>query len=257
MNFNFIVGEEYQRKDVFRIIGIPESTKGGNWDTGYNKYGDDWFIFCNVGKPGRTGHDYNNKFDGMDLIWYGKTRSKLEHSTIQSLLNPSGKIYIFVREDNQNPFTYVGAGRAKAFDDTVPVKIVWEFSDEDEVRSEVLPEEVHMPQKFFEGATRQISVNVYERNPLARKKCIEHYGSTCNVCGVDFSKMYGEIGKGFIHVHHLKALSEIAIEYELDPIKDLRPVCPNCHAMLHRRKPPFTVEELKALITSLASAKSS
>jgi 5-methylcytosine-specific restriction protein A len=57
--------------------------------------------------------------------------------------------------------------------------------------------------------------------------------------------MYGEIGKGFIHVHHLKPVSEINGEYEVDPIEHLVPVCPNCHAMLHSQHPPLTIEELK------------
>lgn len=56
------------------------------------------------------------------------------------------------------------------------------------------------------------------------------------------------IGEGFINVHHLKSLSEISQEYALDPIKDLRPVCPNCHAMLHRNKPAYTIEQLKDII---------
>ena len=72
---------------------------------------------------------------------------------------------------------------------------------------------------------------------IARKKCIEHYGAKCAVsnCGFDFEKLYGDIGKGFIHVHHLTQLSDIGQGYEVDPIKDLRPVCPNCHAMLHQK----------------------
>jgi 5-methylcytosine-specific restriction protein A len=40
-------------------------------------------------------------------------------------------------------------------------------------------------------------------------------------------------------------VADIKGKYEVDPIKHLRPVCPNCHAMLHRQEPPFTIEELK------------
>ncbi|MFM6356828.1 MAG: HNH endonuclease, partial [Planktothrix sp.] len=80
------------------------------------------------------------------------------------------------------------------------------------------------------------------------KKCIEYYGTNCYVCGFDFENVFGEIGKDFIHVHHLIPLSEINQEYEVDPIKDLRPVCPNCHAMIHRKNPPFTIEEIKNLL---------
>lgn len=109
-------------------------------------------------------------------------------------------------------------------------------------------EEIDSGQKFFEGATKQVSINVYERDPQARIVCIQHYGIQCSVCGFDFEKVYGELGEGFIHVHHLKSISEIGKKYEVDPIKDLRPVCPNCHAMIHKRKPAYTIEELKTII---------
>ncbi len=99
-----------------------------------------------------------------------------------------------------------------------------------------------------EGAKKEIIVNTYERNPEARKKCIEKYGYICCVCEFDFEKKYGEIGKGFIHVHHLKSLSEIKEEYIINPVEDLRPVCPNCHAMLHKRNPPYSIEEGKKFI---------
>jgi len=88
--------------------------------------------------------------------------------------------------------------------------------------------------KYFEGATKKISVNCYERSPYARKKCIEYYGTKCIVCDFDFEKVYGEIGKAFIHVHHIVPLAEIKSSYIVDPTRDLRPVCANCHAMIHR-----------------------
>ena len=90
-----------------------------------------------------------------------------------------------------------------------------------------------------------MTVNSYERNPKARAKCIENYGCKCQCCGLDFEDRYGEIGKGFIHVHHLKLISEIGNKYEVDPIKDLIPLCPNCHAMIHKKNPPFSIDELK------------
>ncbi|WP_312922129.1 HNH endonuclease [Empedobacter brevis] len=99
-----------------------------------------------------------------------------------------------------------------------------------------------------EGLTKQIVVNIYERNPIARKKCIELHGAVCSVCNFNFEEKYGEIGKGFIHVHHVRELSSIKKEYEIDYKTDLAPVCPNCHAMLHKRKPAYTIEELKNII---------
>jgi len=110
----------------------------------------------------------------------------------------------------------------------------------------VYPDEVDKLEPLFEGIKKTVIVNSYERNPIARTKCIEHYGAQCVVCNFNFEKEYGDIGKGFIHVHHLTQLSEIEQGYEVDPINDLCPVCPNCHSMLHRKKPPLTIEQLKS-----------
>jgi 5-methylcytosine-specific restriction protein A len=99
--------------------------------------------------------------------------------------------------------------------------------------------------KLFEGAKRTITVNSYERNSQARKICIQKFGTSCFVCKFDFEKEYGEVGKGFIHVHHLTPIAEIGESYEIDPMTDLRPVCPNCHSMLHREKDTMTIDELK------------
>ncbi len=111
-----------------------------------------------------------------------------------------------------------------------------------------LPEEVEETKTIYEGAVRQVSVNAYERSPEARRKCIAHYGTICFVCGFDFAKSYGEVGRGFVHVHHLRQLSEVGEEYQIDPIRDLRPVCPNCHAIIHRRKPAYTIEEVRSFL---------
>lgn len=112
----------------------------------------------------------------------------------------------------------------------------------------LLPEEVEEAEAIYEGTVRHISVNAYERSPEARRKCIAHYGTKCFVCGFDFAITYGEAGKDYIHIHHLRQLSEIGERYQVDPIRDLRPVCPNCHAIVHRRKPAYSLEEVKAFL---------
>ena len=123
---------------------------------------------------------------------------------------------------------------------------IWEYSFSEELfANEITSEDIS---KLTEGSTKKITVNAYERNPKARVECIPHYGLDCHCCGFNFLKTYGEIGQDFIHVHHLKLISEVKQEYHVNPIDDLRPVCPNCHAMIHRRKPPFTIEEIKIMI---------
>ena len=101
---------------------------------------------------------------------------------------------------------------------------------------------------FREGKVIKVCVNRYERNQSARITCIAHYGHKCQVCNFDFGKMYGEIADGFIHVHHKISLSGIGKEYKVDPIKDLIPVCANCHSVIHLSKIALTIEELKKLI---------
>lgn len=113
----------------------------------------------------------------------------------------------------------------------------------------LIPEEVDAGQKLREGAVRQIQVNAYERDREARRRCLEYYGRRCVVCQMTFADVYGDEFASIIHVHHVVALSTIAREYEVDPIKDLRPVCPNCHAVIHSRTPQYTLEEASALLT--------
>ena len=110
------------------------------------------------------------------------------------------------------------------------------------------PDEIKNPGAVIEGAKKTVTVNRYERDASARKACIEKWGVNCFVCGFDFERAYGAIGAGFIHVHHLKPLSEIGEEYELNPVDDLRPLCPNCHAMTHRRVPAISIKEVKELL---------
>lgn len=111
-----------------------------------------------------------------------------------------------------------------------------------------LPDELEEGETYLEGAMKRVPVNAYERNPKARRACLRHHGTNCSVCGFSFEERYGEIGAGYIHVHHLKPLAQAGGEYELDPVEDLRPVCPNCHAMLHKKKPPYGIEELKEIL---------
>ncbi|MDK2974312.1 MAG: 5-methylcytosine-specific restriction enzyme [Methanofollis sp.] len=106
-----------------------------------------------------------------------------------------------------------------------------------------------------EGTVSQVFVNHYERNKSARNKCIAHHGSRCVVCGFDFEKVYGLMGKNKIHVHHLVPLSKIKKQYKVDPVRDLRPVCPNCHQIIHSKKEPFTIEEVREMIDTSGTGR--
>jgi predicted HNH restriction endonuclease len=110
------------------------------------------------------------------------------------------------------------------------------------------PDEIDEPAQYVEGASKVVRVNVYERNPKARRACIEHHGCSCLACDFNFKDTYGDYGESFIHVHHIVPLADIKKEYVLDPIKDLIPLCPNCHAMIHRTGKALSLNQLKQLL---------
>lgn len=115
-----------------------------------------------------------------------------------------------------------------------------------------LPDELSGSEALFEGARYQITVNAYERDPEARRRCIEKQGTRCVICGFSFAAQYGDVAADFIHVHHVRPLAEIGKEYCIDPDVDLRPVCPNCHAVVHRRTPPYSIEEVRIFLQDRA-----
>lgn len=106
--------------------------------------------------------------------------------------------------------------------------------------------------QFEEGATSWRLNKVFERDSAARQECLRLHGSTCAACEFDFAKTYGSIGRGFMHVHHKKPLSLVQEVSRVNPQEDLVPLCPNCHAMIHRMKDPADVNALKELLSANA-----
>jgi hypothetical protein len=136
--------------------------------------------------------------------------------------------------DDQPPVKCNGRG------DTIPFQPV-------PVQEPLFSESV-LRDELIEGAMSRVEQNRYERNREARNQCIGHYGVSCFVCGFSFSEVYGEFVEGFIHVHHVRPISTIGGSYRVDPVSDLRPVCPNCHAAIHACEPAMTPEKLQALV---------
>lgn len=116
-------------------------------------------------------------------------------------------------------------------------------------------DESPLQEPLREGAACKVVVNAFERNPVARRLCIEHHGPRCAACGFDFGTTYGPLGEGFIHVHHVIPLSQIQREYVVDPIRDLRPVCANCHAVIHLGRACRTIDEVRELVETSRKGK--
>jgi 5-methylcytosine-specific restriction protein A len=118
----------------------------------------------------------------------------------------------------------------------------------DEDMDIALAEELDSPERYSEGSRKQIYVSAVERSGKARKACVRHHGRDCVVCGFNFERVFGVLGKTFIHVHHLVPVAASQGEREIDPVRDLVPVCPNCHAMIHQVSPPMEIEDLRTLL---------
>lgn len=65
-----------------------------------------------------------------------------------------------------------------------------------------LLEEVDPAKVHIEGAMVQITINAYERDSSAKRKCLKHHGYPCTACTKTMADMFGSIGEGIMHVHH-------------------------------------------------------
>ena len=200
---------------------------------------------------------YNSDdFGGVEAIHSLTARSRdsiqLKVLNIAAMLDEEG----VTRESSVNPLSGLPAGQQGRRTNWDVVSELVSLTREQhltECRS-ILQEAAALPCELLphlpltEGAACEVLMNRYERDPLARRRGLAHYKPTCVVCGFNFGAVYGPSTDGFIHVHHLKPLSEIGSEYVVDPVADLRPVCPNCHAVIHLGGGCRSIEQVKQLL---------
>ena len=189
------------------------------------KYGDKRMITLIY-----SGKEYNVRLelvknDRCRIIWH----SDLAHK-FTSFFSPDTEA--FIRFYKQATDTY----SVEFLDDTI-----LDNEKEDPYESEVTSQK--------EGRKKEYYVSTYERKPKNRKKAIEIHGTTCMICGFDFESVYGEAGRNFIEVHHVKPLYEVGEEIVVNPETDLVCICANCHRIIHRKKDKvYSVEEVKAML---------
>jgi 5-methylcytosine-specific restriction enzyme A len=249
-------GNRYSRKQVWAAIYSDKPyPNGGPWATGYVNEGNNLIAFCNINSPGRTGHDFPNEFDEGtgNMTWYGKPNAHSEQPTFRSLFKGDLRLQMFARWDNKTTFfTYLGTPTIIRFsndivinDNTKTIRIELNF------KSKFSQEIEHLDiVESSEGTKEQTFSTTYERNPRLRAECIKIHGCVCSVCGFDFEKSYGPLGKNFCHVHHIRPLSEVGQSHTVSSRDDMIPVCPNCHAMLHRTIPALLPDQLIKIINA-------
>ena len=169
----FTVGDHYTRQKIYELLAVPEDRRRGNWETGYTKWENAFFLFPTVGKEATGGFDYDNRWDGDDFLWQAKSGTKLKHPQIRELLESGRIVYLFTRPQVRQPFKFEGTITPVSYEDTTPVSVRWKI---DELKSDqIVPEpyELVETEALLEGAISKVSVNSYERRPKARKACIE------------------------------------------------------------------------------------
>ena len=205
--------------------------------------------------------------DGKQLIFSdtdswkflnGRRQGGHTHSTkhIELILEENYKLYTFPqipepREDKTKPAKYKDWKEELSPKELLVEGLYYYAVNMAEVSDLKLnyPERTSNHRRHWEGNQTTQLTTQYERNPEARAVCLKEKGYSCKVCEFDFYETYGELGKNYIHVHHTVRVADRERPYEVDPIKDLVPLCPNCHAMAHKRIPPYSVEELRAIIS--------
>lgn len=246
----FIPCVRYTRNDIYQILNVPEDKRRGHWESGLHYFNGENYIFASMEVPTTTGHNYQNRWLENRFEWFGKSGSLIRHVGVGRLFQPNAVNHLFTKIGSSTSFEYNGLVRAAKPESQNPIRVLWSVINNGitDYPDEVSPD---AGAPLYEGATSQVLVNRYERNIEARKLCLAHYGGpTCQICKFNFSKAYGPIGDGLIHVHHLKLLSSVGKTYKINPVKDLLPVCPNCHAMLHRSNPPYTPALVRKMLTA-------
>jgi 5-methylcytosine-specific restriction enzyme A len=176
----------------------------------------------------------NHDDDGNEIIvFYRKKKNEYPNFGFQYL----GR---FFNSPNSSDESIHGPTRFILFpSDIVP--------DDETIQSIAETKQPYLP--MVEGKERSRIQTYYERNPKLRIQAIKIHGTKCVVCGFDFGKKYGPIGEGYIEIHHMTPHASVKGEHEIDPKKDLVPVCSNCHRMIHKPKDTWlTIDEMKNIL---------
>jgi predicted HNH restriction endonuclease len=162
-------------------------------------------------------------------------------------VTPSGKSYL---DQNLSVISYL---LENGFQYSDFLEGVQEISDAHSKNRKILEFDEDDP--IFEGRKRISSSVVSERSRTLRDAAIQYYSIDghikCEVCGFDFYTVYGELGKGFIEIHHKKPLYQYEDEdmgiFLSEAVERVSPLCSNCHRMIHRnRASTLDVDEFKA-----------
>jgi 5-methylcytosine-specific restriction enzyme A len=257
MALMFSAGAFYSRVDVWdQVRPGKDFPAAGDWHKAYVEEGADLFIFAEIEAESIREGSFGNSFDLARGIfqWYGKPNSHSAQPVFEKLFQGRLTPYLFVRWTEESKlFCYLGEVNIEDYGDNIgslngisAIKVSFSIIDSEAGLPARSVEKGDL--ESLEGGRLVVQVNRYERDPRLRALCLEKHGASCTICGFDFEKVYGPLGRGFCHVHHLEPLSEVKESHLVNPETDLVPVCPNCHAMIHSRFPALSLADIHAAI---------
>jgi 5-methylcytosine-specific restriction protein A len=258
-----VIGASYSKREIAELgkISLPESPYDFG---GFTALKNTVLIFINLERKEPLPHQsriFQNQIDGDMVYTDSQPTNTRKTSIIQRIAQNGEDVRLFARlapkiNSKVQPFVY--CGRISCLDQfgNGPVRLHWQLNDYQELKnhpnfiglitSENKSSKLKNPLKsaiinksYTEGAKKTVFTNRYERDITARYSCIQYYGAQCWVCDFDFERTYGSLGAEYIVVHHRVpvAVRSLGGKYELDPQRDLVPLCANCHAMVHRTTP--------------------
>ena len=142
----------------------------------------------------------------------------------------------------------IAATRNSVLDSAITNEFIDDENDESTKKNHLEIEEEGSYEKFVEHDAGKRLVKTKVRSKNNRDLALHIHGHNCIVCDFNFDQFYGsEISRGFIHIHHTRPIAKNTIQ-KPDVATDLVPVCPNCHAMIHRKKEEISIRELRTAV---------
>jgi 5-methylcytosine-specific restriction enzyme A len=244
----------YSREELKEQFNITDATIN-NGIFKPKEFSSIWLFITEEKTPDRT--QYKDYFDGQVLHFEGQEKKKTDHLLFNHEIDGNEILVFYRKKKNEFPnygFRYLGQfsyySHTPSESPLGPTRFIlypFEISPDDDNGVPIVAEPTYLP--MIEGKEKTRIQTYYERSPKLRIQAIKIHGTKCVICGFDFGKKYGPYGEGYIEIHHVIPHSSIKGEREIDPQKDLVPVCSNCHRIIHKPRDSWlTIDDMKKMI---------
>lgn len=228
------IGTRYSRNKLKELFNINSaSINNGIFKPQNHK--SIWLFVTETKSSDRI--QYHDFLDGDVLSFDGQTLGRTD-SLITNHQSAGNEIILFYRKKKDEfpdySFKYEGLFNYSSHSGVQPTHFVLtrEKPIEDLIDKDL--DIFQSEEERFEGEKKERLSNYYERNPNLRADAVKIHGTICSVCGFNFKEIYGEIGEGYIEVHHLIPISSLSVRRKVDPKTEMAVLCSNCHRMIHR-----------------------